>query len=96
MIETELPNEAADLAEGARLFKALGDPARLAILRRLRGQTEVCACDFVDCCGVGQPTVSHHLRVLREAGLVRGERRGPWIYYRLEPVAVDRLRAFLP
>jgi ArsR family transcriptional regulator len=90
------PVDCADLAEGARLFKALSDPARLAILRQLRSQDEVSACDFVDCCGVAQPTVSHHLKVLREAGLVRGERRGLWVYYRLEPAALDRLKGFLP
>ena len=47
-------------------------------------------------CSVAQPTVSHHLKVLREAGLVRGERRGLWIYYRIEPAALDRVRELLP
>ncbi len=84
------------LSEGARLFKALGDETRLAILRQLREQGEVCACDFVACCNVAQPTVSHHLKVLRQAGLVRGERRGLWIYYRIEPEAFERVRELLP
>jgi len=52
----------------------------------------VCACDFTDCCGVSQPTVSHHLKVLREAGWVTGERRGTWIWYALRPEAVLRFR----
>ena len=76
-----------------RLFQALADPTRLAIVRVLAGAPEVCACDFTTCCDVRQPTVSHHLRVLREAGVVETERRGTWIYYRLAPAAADRLRA---
>ena len=87
---------AVELGEAARLFKALGDTTRLAILRRLREQGEVCACDFMACCDVAQPTVSHHLKVLRQAGLVRGERRGLWIYYRIEPEAFERVRELLP
>jgi ArsR family transcriptional regulator len=76
-----------------RLFQALADPTRLAILRELAGSSEVCACDFMTCCEVRQPTVSHHLRVLREAGIVDSDRRGTWIYYRLAPAVADRLRA---
>jgi ArsR family transcriptional regulator len=76
-----------------RLFQALADPTRLAILRELAGSSEVCACDFMTCCDVRQPTVSHHLRVLREAGIVDSDRRGTWIYYRLAPAVADRLRA---
>lgn len=76
-----------------RLFQALADPTRLAILRELAGSPEVCACDFTTCCDVRQPTVSHHLRVLREAGIIDSERRGTWIYYRLAPTVSDRLRA---
>ena len=77
-----------------RLFQALADPTRLAIIRELAGSPEVCACDFTTCCDVRQPTVSHHLRVLREAGVIESERRGNSIFYRLVPVAADRLRAF--
>jgi ArsR family transcriptional regulator len=74
------------------LFQALADPTRLAIVRELAGSPEVCACDFTSCCDVRQPTVSHHLRVLREAGVVESERRGTWIYYRLAPAVALRLR----
>ena len=74
-----------------RLLAALADPTRLAIVRQLAGETETCACDFTSCCDVGQPTVSHHLRVLREAGIVTSERRGQWIFYRLSPDAAERL-----
>ena len=77
-----------------RLFQALADPTRLAIIRELAGAPEVCACDFTTCCDVQQPTVSHHLKVLREAGVVDAERRGTSIFYRLAPGAADRIRAF--
>ena len=76
-----------------RLLSALADPTRLAIVRQLARDTETCACDLTDCCDVGQPTVSHHLRVLREAGVVTSERRGQWIFYRLAPDVADRLVA---
>lgn len=76
-----------------RLLAALADPVRLSIVRQLADCAEVCACDFTSCCDVSQPTVSHHLRVLREAGIVESERRGTWIYYRLVPGASGRLTA---
>jgi ArsR family transcriptional regulator len=76
-----------------RLLAALADPVRLAIVRQLAADREVCACDFTSCCDVSQPTVSHHLRVLREAGVVQSERQGNWIYYRLDPTVRDRLTA---
>lgn len=79
----------------AARFRALADPARVAILNRLAGADEVCVCNFVDALDIGQPTVSHHLRVLREAGLVESTRRGTWAYYRLVPEAVDALREAL-
>ncbi len=64
------------LDEGARLFKALADESRLAVVRQLAEQGEVCACDFLACCDLAQPTVSHHLKVLRDAGVVNTEKRG--------------------
>ena len=75
-----------------RLLQAAADPTRLAILRQLSASTEVCACDFTACCDVSQPTVSHHLKVLREAGWIEAERRGTWIWYTLRPEAVARFR----
>jgi ArsR family transcriptional regulator len=74
------------------LLQAAADPTRLAILRQLSDSTEVCACDFTACCDVSQPTVSHHLKVLREAGWIDGQRRGTWIFYSLRPKAVERFR----
>jgi ArsR family transcriptional regulator, arsenate/arsenite/antimonite-responsive transcriptional repressor len=76
-----------------RLLAALADPARLAIVRQLASDGSVCACDFSACADLAQPTVSHHLRVLRESGVVHGERRGTWIWYSLDPAVADRLAA---
>ena len=74
-----------------RLLAALADPVRLEIVRELAGSSEVCACDLTSCCDVRQPTVSHHLRVLREAGVVVSDRRGSNIYYRVAPNLIERL-----
>ena len=74
------------------LLQAAADPVRLTILRQLSTEGAVCACNFTDCCGIGQPTVSHHLRSLRMAGWVTTERQGTWIYYSLRPEAVARFR----
>jgi ArsR family transcriptional regulator len=74
----------------ARMFKALGDPTRLRVLSRITSAPdgEICVCDITGGeFDVSGPTISHHLRVLREAGLIEGERRGTWIYYR--PVAAN-------
>ncbi len=83
------PAAAGDLAE---LFKALADPTRVAIVNRLAAGEECCVCDLTDTFELSQPTVSHHLRILRDAGLVEAERRGTWAYYRLVPDAIGRLR----
>ncbi len=78
----------------ASLFKALADPHRLTMLATLaRADDEVCVCDFTGALPLNQPTVSHHLRILREAGLVTCQRRGTWVYYRLAADARDRIDA---
>jgi ArsR family transcriptional regulator len=77
----------------ALLLQGAADPTRLAILRQLAGGDGVCACDFTACCDVAQPTVSHHLKVLRESGWVRSERRASYVVYWLRPEAVDRFRS---
>jgi len=79
--------------DDVQILQAIAEPTRLEIVRQLASDGEVCACDFTDCCDVSQPTVSHHLKVLREAGVVGAERRGTWIYYRLEPKAASRVAA---
>jgi DNA-binding transcriptional ArsR family regulator len=77
-----------------QLLQAMADPVRLSIVRELgTAPGGVCACDFTDCCGVTQPTVSHHLKVLREAGVVSAERHGTNIYYRLADDFAPRWRA---
>ncbi len=73
-----------DFSEAAAIFKAMGDPHRLTILATLaRADTEVCVCDFTAGLPLNQPTVSHHLKILRDAGLITGSRRGTWVYYSL-------------
>jgi ArsR family transcriptional regulator len=73
-----------------KLLQAAADPTRLAILHQLSSDGSVCACDFTSCCAVHQPTVSHHLRVLREAGWVNAERHGTSIFYAIRPEAIAR------
>jgi ArsR family transcriptional regulator len=86
--------QAEDLA---RAFAALADPGRLQILSLLAAapEGEVCVCEFVAPLGKSQPTVSHHLKVLGQAGLIVGERRGKWVWYRLVPERLAALRAGL-
>ena len=87
----------ADAAELARGFAALADPARLRLFSLIAAQPsgEVCACALAEPLGRSQPTVSHHLKVLYEAGLVHRERRGTWIWYRAVPARLEALRAAL-
>lgn len=81
-----------DFEPTAALLKAIADPCRLTMLATLAAASdEVCVCDFTDALPLNQPTVSHHLRILREAGLVTCERRGTWVYYRIAPDATMRL-----
>ena len=72
-------------------LKALADPTRIGIVNRLAGVEELCVCDLTAAFGLSQPTISHHLRILREAGLVESRRRGTWAFYRLERPAVAEL-----
>ena len=92
-----VPLEAAEATELARRFAALADPVRLRLLSLLAtsGEGAVCACDLVEPVGKSQPTVSHHLKVLREAGLVTGEKRGTNVWYAVVPEALEGLRAAL-
>jgi ArsR family transcriptional regulator, arsenate/arsenite/antimonite-responsive transcriptional repressor len=94
---SEAPLSEADATELARSFAALADPARLRILSLLASAAagEVCACDLVEPVGRSQPTVSHHLKVLSEAGLIVGDKRGRWIWYRAVPERLAQLRSTL-
>jgi ArsR family transcriptional regulator len=98
VIEREACCPAPDAASSARplheladRFKALGDPTRLAIVAQLAVADEVCVCHLVPDAGLSQPTISHHLRLLRDAGIVTSERRGTWAYYRLVPGSLSGL-----
>ena len=86
------PSVATDLAGR---FRALADPTRVAIVNRLSGAEELCVCDLTAAFDLSQPTISHHLKILRDVGLVESSRRGTWAYYRLVPEAVEALRGAL-
>ncbi len=86
----ELP--AAELDRLAGLAKALSDPTRIEILRLIANQDgAVCACDIVDHVDLSQPTVSHHLKKLKDAGLLRSRRKGLWVFYDIDPKGADAL-----
>lgn len=86
-----------DAVELARTLKALADPTRLRLLSLIAAHegAEACVCDLIEPVGLSQPTVSHHLKVLTEAGLVTRDKRGVWAYYALVPGAVTALTAHL-
>jgi ArsR family transcriptional regulator len=86
-----------DAQELAAAFKAIADPGRLRLLSFIARQpgAEACVCHLVEPLGLAQPTVSHHLKVLTEAGLLARERRGTWMFYRLVPERVEALRQVL-
>lgn len=88
---------AEDAERTARTLKALADPARLRLLSIIAAHDggEACVCDLTEPVGLSQPTVSHHLKVLAEAGFVTREKRGVWAYYTLVPGAVGALTAHL-
>lgn len=79
------------------MFSALADPARLRLLSLISSAPdgEVCGCDLVEPIGRSQPTVSHHLKILHEAGLVEREKRGVWVWYRAVPSRLDEVAAQL-
>lgn len=81
----------------APMFKAIGDPVRLRLLSLIASHSggEACVCDISSPFDLSQPTISHHLKVLRSAGILDSERRGSWVYYRIIPAALQRLSAFL-
>ena len=93
ILEERLSPGDADLL--AQRFKALSDPARLRLLSLIASCGEVCACELVDTVGISQPTVSHHLKVLHDAGLLERQRRGKWVHYKIASGAFDGLRAVL-
>src|SRR3954454_11644451 len=89
------PLDVEDAELLAARFKALADPTRISIVNRLAAADECCVCDLTEAFELSQPTISHHLKVLRDAGLVESARRGTWAYSRLTPDAVQQLRSTL-
>jgi ArsR family transcriptional regulator, arsenate/arsenite/antimonite-responsive transcriptional repressor len=87
-------DEAVQLATG---FRALGDPVRLRLLSMLAAapEGEICVCEFIEPIGKSQGTVSHHLKILGDAGLVHGDRRGKWVWYSLDRERLATLRSAL-
>ena len=91
------PLSAADADELAPLFKAVGDPVRLRLLSMIACHEggEACVCDLTGAFELTAPTISHHLKVLKQAGLIDSERRGTWVYYWVNPSLLTRLSALL-
>jgi ArsR family transcriptional regulator, arsenate/arsenite/antimonite-responsive transcriptional repressor len=89
------PLSEPDAAELARGFAALADPVRLRLLSMIASQDEVCSCDMLEPLGKSQPTVSHHTKTLAEAGLIVGEKRGRWVWWRVVPERVAALQQAL-
>lgn len=89
---------ALDEAEAGRLahvFAALGDPVRLRLLSLIAANEEICSCDMQGPVGKAQPTVSHHTKILADVGLIVGEKRGRWVWWRIQDDAVAQVRAAL-
>jgi ArsR family transcriptional regulator, arsenate/arsenite/antimonite-responsive transcriptional repressor len=85
----------AEASELAVLFAALSDPVRLRLLSIVASEGEVCSCNLEGPLGKSQPTISHHTKVLADAGLIVGERRGRWMWWSVEPETIERLRGSL-
>jgi ArsR family transcriptional regulator len=86
------PLPEADADDLARVFAALGDPVRLRLLSLVADAGEICSCDLLSPLGKSQPTVSHHTKVLSDVGLIEGERRGRWVWWRIVPQRMEMVR----
>jgi ArsR family transcriptional regulator len=89
------PIDESEAAQLARKFAALADPARLLILNLVASGGEICSCDLEEPLGRSQPTISHHTKILAEAGLIAGTKQGRWMMWRLVPEEVEQLRGAL-
>ena len=92
---TEAPRSEDDAVELGRLFGALSDPVRLRLLSLVASQVEVCSCDLEGPLDRSQPTISHHTKVLAEVGLIVGEKRGRWMWWRADPTRLAAVRTAL-
>ena len=86
---TEAPLTEADAVALAQTYAALADPVRLRLLSMIAAAGEVCSCDLLEPLAKSQPTISHHTKVLAEAGLITGDKRGRWVYWRVSPARAD-------
>ncbi|WP_127506266.1 ArsR/SmtB family transcription factor [Actinoplanes solisilvae] len=95
LAQSPIPPEAAGTLSQA--FKALGDPIRLQLMSMIASAPggEICVCDLTPAFEISGPTISHHLKALKESGLVTAERRASWVYYRAQPALMRRLSALL-
>ena len=91
----DAPLSAEEAVELARVLGALADPIRLRLLSLVAAQAEICSCDLEAPLGKSQPTVSHHTKVLADAGLLIGEKRGRWMWWRVEPTRLAAVREAL-
>jgi ArsR family transcriptional regulator len=91
----DAPLSESDADDLARVFAALGDPIRLRLLSLVADAGEVCSCDLLGPLGKAQPTVSHHTRILADAGLIVGEKRGRWVWWSIVPERLAALRGAL-
>ena len=91
----EAPLNAEEAEQLAAAFAALADPVRLRLLSLIASADEVCSCDLIEPLGKAQPTVSHHTKTLAEVGLIAGDKRGRWVYWRIVPERVGALRQAL-
>jgi ArsR family transcriptional regulator, arsenate/arsenite/antimonite-responsive transcriptional repressor len=89
------PLDEAEAEALAQSFAALADPVRLRLLSLVAAADEVCSCELQEPLGKSQPTISHHTKALADAGLIEGEKRGRWVYWRVVPARVEALRAAL-
>lgn len=91
------PVDEVTAAALVQVFKALADPVRLRLVSLIGAHQggEVCVCELTTAFDLTQPTISHHLKVLREAGIIGSQRRGTWVYYWLVPAALERVAALL-
>ena len=92
---TDAPLGDADAAELAAAFAALADPVRLKVLSLIASAGELCACEMTGPLAKSQPTISHHTKVLAEAGLITGDKRGRWVYWSTVPTRLAALRESL-
>lgn len=92
---TEAPLSPRRAAELAPVLAALGDPTRLRLLSLVAAEGEVCSCNLEGPLGRSQPTISHHTRILADAGLIEGERRGKWTWWRVVPERLETVRSLL-